>query len=245
MSALTGKTVRIHHFLSNENDHFERFKLRHPLTVEVIGQRGTHMYGICDTDKYIYTFESEDLEQAVILDGQDGQLPETSQISPQNICATDIHTLDQPYTTETRFIEYINYMGIKNKDLQEVTGLSDSYFSHIRAGRRKLTLKVALSILNHYPTLNRNWLLKGEGDMINADIISNEYQYTNQPVSQEQLLRLMISHLKVLQKQINGIQQQLKTQGIAQMMATPVPAQAAAPSRKSIFSFFSSQTKGE
>lgn len=78
MSALIGKTVRIHHFLAYDNDEFKRYLFKYPLTVNVIGQRGTHIYGICDTDKYIYTFELEDVEQAVVLDGQDGQLAEAS-----------------------------------------------------------------------------------------------------------------------------------------------------------------------
>lgn len=78
MSALAGRTVLIHHFVTYERGTFERWKLKNPLAVEVLAQREGYIYGLHIATHEVYTFELEDIQTATVLPHQDGQLAEAS-----------------------------------------------------------------------------------------------------------------------------------------------------------------------
>mgnify|MGYP001547636210 CR=1 FL=1 len=51
----------------------------------------------------------------------------------------------------------------------EEIGIQRSSLSHILKGRNKPSLDFMLKIKNRYPEINLNWLLLGEGSMIDTD----------------------------------------------------------------------------
>lgn len=50
--------------------------------------------------------------------------------------------------------------------LADHIGISRPVISHIFSGRNRPSLEVVQKIASHFPEVNRNWLLTGEGEMI-------------------------------------------------------------------------------
>ena len=65
-----------------------------------------------------------------------------------------------------RTIEFIKRKGIKMKTFEELCGLSSGYVTSMRNGYGSEKLK---NVLTAFPELNREWLLYGEGEMLNDD----------------------------------------------------------------------------
>lgn len=65
---------------------------------------------------------------------------------------------------KTRLKEFITYLSISEADFEMATGISNGYVSNIRNSIGPTNLP---KILKKYPHLNRNWLLFGEGEMLN------------------------------------------------------------------------------
>jgi transcriptional regulator with XRE-family HTH domain len=63
-----------------------------------------------------------------------------------------------------RTLEFIKYKGIKMKTFEEQCNLSSGYVTSMRKGFGSDKLN---NVLSAFPELNRNWLLYGEGEMIN------------------------------------------------------------------------------
>lgn len=70
-------------------------------------------------------------------------------------------------TIKERTIEFIRHKGIKMKTFEEKCGLSTGYVTSMRSGYGSEKLK---NVLNAFPELNREWLLYGEGEMLNKEI---------------------------------------------------------------------------
>ena len=70
-------------------------------------------------------------------------------------------------TIKERTIEFIRHKGIKMKTFEEKCGLSTGYVTSMRSGYGSEKLK---NVLNAFPELNREWLLYGEGEMLNKGI---------------------------------------------------------------------------
>jgi len=70
--------------------------------------------------------------------------------------------------THDRIVEFCRYKGLSIAGFERACGLSNGYVSSMRksVGLRSLGL-----ILEQFPELNRDWLLYGEGEMINKNII--------------------------------------------------------------------------
>lgn len=66
-------------------------------------------------------------------------------------------------TIKDRVKDFIEYKGLKMKDFESMCGLSTGYVTSMRKGfgREKLN-----NVLTAFPDLNRDWLIRGEGDMI-------------------------------------------------------------------------------
>jgi transcriptional regulator with XRE-family HTH domain len=52
-------------------------------------------------------------------------------------------------------------------------GVQRSGISHILSGRNKPSLDFILKILEHYPSINESWLLKGDGEMFKVPSSEN------------------------------------------------------------------------
>lgn len=72
-----------------------------------------------------------------------------------------------------RIQAFIEYKGISVKRFEELCGLSNGYVSSMRKGFGTDKLNNVLSI---FPDLNREWLLYGEGDMLNNDMPSQNFE---------------------------------------------------------------------
>lgn len=67
-------------------------------------------------------------------------------------------------TIKERTIEFVNHLGIKMKDFERRCNLSSGYVTSMRKGFGEQKLN---NVLKAYPQLNREWLLYGEGEMLN------------------------------------------------------------------------------
>lgn len=66
-----------------------------------------------------------------------------------------------------RIFEFIKYSKISIKQFEERCSLSNGYISSMRKGFGTEKLD---NVLREFPELNREWLLYGEGDMLNNNI---------------------------------------------------------------------------
>lgn len=73
-------------------------------------------------------------------------------------------------TIKERTYSFIEYKGLTVKKFEELCGLSNGYISSMRKGFGFGKLNNVLTI---FPELNRDWLLYGEGEMLNAKVIQN------------------------------------------------------------------------
>ena len=66
---------------------------------------------------------------------------------------------------KTRALAFIKYKGLTMKSFENQCGLSSGYITSMRKsfGSAKLN-----NVLNAFPELNRDWLLYGEGEMLNS-----------------------------------------------------------------------------
>ena len=88
-------------------------------------------------------------------------------------------------SVKERTIKFIKHKGIKMKTFEERCGLSTGYVTSMRSGFGSEILK---NVLSAFPELNRDWLLYGEGEMLNevsqeagsAAIVNNQVGNGNQ-----------------------------------------------------------------
>lgn len=67
-------------------------------------------------------------------------------------------------TLYQRFMEFIEYKGTNKYSFEKKCGLSTGYLNHIKNNPSPQKIK---SISKAYPDLNIDWLLTGEGEMLN------------------------------------------------------------------------------
>lgn len=68
-------------------------------------------------------------------------------------------------SVKNRTIEFIKYKGITMKSFEFQCGLSTGYVTSMRKG---FGIDKLNNVLNAFPELNRDWLLYGEGEMLNS-----------------------------------------------------------------------------
>lgn len=66
-----------------------------------------------------------------------------------------------------RTIQFVKYKGLKMKEFEELCKLSSGYVTSMRKGYGQEKLNNVLTV---FPELNREWLLYGEGSMLNEDL---------------------------------------------------------------------------
>jgi transcriptional regulator with XRE-family HTH domain len=79
-------------------------------------------------------------------------------------------------TIKERIYSFIEYKGITVKKFEELCGLSNGYISSMRKGFGTDKLN---NVLTMFPELNREWLLYGEGEMLNPKVIQNNQNGDN------------------------------------------------------------------
>ena len=65
-----------------------------------------------------------------------------------------------------RLVEFLKYLGVGQDKFAKSVGLSRGYVNNIG---NNITMKTIGKILRTYPELNENWLLTGEGEMLNKN----------------------------------------------------------------------------
>lgn len=68
-------------------------------------------------------------------------------------------------TVKERVLEFVRHKGITMKTFENKCDLSTGYVTSMRKGFGSEKLK---NVLNAFPDLNRDWLLYGEGEMLNS-----------------------------------------------------------------------------
>lgn len=63
-----------------------------------------------------------------------------------------------------RLKKFINFSGLSIREFERSISASNGYVNSIRRG---ISTQILSSIIEQYPTLNRDWLLFGEGSMLN------------------------------------------------------------------------------
>ncbi len=82
-------------------------------------------------------------------------------------------------TSKEKIIAYLAYKDISQRKFSLKTGLSEGI---LRAGKDLGVDKMSI-IKEHYPDLNMNWLIYGEGEMLIPDIVTEpELKYENTAV---------------------------------------------------------------
>ena len=72
-----------------------------------------------------------------------------------------------------RILQLIQEEKLTNAEFAEKIGISTSALSHILTERNKPSLEVVMRIHKAYPNINLNWLLYGEGEMKDTNIVSS------------------------------------------------------------------------
>ena len=70
-----------------------------------------------------------------------------------------------------RFLEQKNVSATKFAD---TIGITRSSMSHIVSGRNKPSMDMVQKILQHYPEVNPDWLILGQGDMFRQKKVTQE-----------------------------------------------------------------------
>ena len=66
--------------------------------------------------------------------------------------------------TKMRLMPFIKHLGMTTRTFEIKCGMSNGYIRSMRKGLGEDKLN---NVLNTFPQLSRNWLLFGEGDMLN------------------------------------------------------------------------------
>ena len=66
-----------------------------------------------------------------------------------------------------RIRQLIEYTGLSSSQFADRIEVPRAILSHILSGRNKPSLDVILKVIGNYRTINPDWLLLGEGEMLN------------------------------------------------------------------------------
>lgn len=79
-------------------------------------------------------------------------------------------------TVKERVYAFIEFKGISVKRFEELCSLSNGYVSSMRKGFGEDKLN---NVLTMFPELSRDWLLYGEGEMLNPKVVQNNQHGDN------------------------------------------------------------------
>lgn len=90
--------------------------------------------------------------------------------------------MTQINTFKERLLYFIRYMNLTTKAFEQSIGVSNSYIANLR---KRMGDNVLKNTLSKYPQLNREWLLTGEGRMLNFEVHSGLPETTKLPDTQQ------------------------------------------------------------
>ena len=122
-------------------------------------------------------------------------------------------------SVKQRIIDFIKYIGISQRAFEKAIGLSNGYINNISVsiGHDKL-----LRISQHFPELNTEWLMTGEGQMLKKDYQAEEsaplmleetretYQTINRLVAMNEKL---FEENRALKEELDQLKRALDVQG--------------------------------
>lgn len=115
-----------------------------------------------------------------------------------------------------RIYTFIKYKDISVKKFEELCGLSNGYISSMRKGFGTDKLN---NVLRLFPELNREWLIYGEGEMLNTSISQtntngdniNGHSVTINKTEGDylEIIKSLTAQLAVSQQQVSVSQEQM------------------------------------
>jgi len=66
-----------------------------------------------------------------------------------------------------RIAEIISYKGLTASRFADIIDIQRSRISHIMSGRNNPSIEVVTHIIEKFPEINLNWLMTGNGEMLN------------------------------------------------------------------------------
>lgn len=70
-------------------------------------------------------------------------------------------------TIKERLVAYLKYKGVNKSEFGRAIGVSNAYITSIR---KSIQPDKVQKISSHFPDLNMNWLMTGEGEMLKATV---------------------------------------------------------------------------
>jgi len=115
--------------------------------------------------------------------------------------------IDQLVTDSERILAVINHSKMSRRALGISLGYTDgSFLFHVINGRNGISTKLARKITDVFPEINYDWLLKGEGNMVNK----KEAQSRN---DLEERIEFLEDHIKGQGARIELLEQKLAVLG--------------------------------
>lgn len=109
-----------------------------------------------------------------------------------------------------RFLHFLKTVNLSQKELGEKTGYSQQSLSKFfTGGTKSLKSDLFISLSKHYPTLNLNWLLLGEGEMFLVSPKDHFQRSKQEEVIKENLD--LTAEIEKLQLEINDLRRLLET----------------------------------
>ena len=103
--------------------------------------------------------------------------------------------------TSDRLKQFIKEQGLTIQEFEQICDLSNGYVNNIRKGVGDEKLE---QILEHFPALNKEWLLYGIGD----ETISDQQKPQSSDGKDSELVKSLKSHIADLQSQVEDLKAQ-------------------------------------
>ncbi len=95
-----------------------------------------------------------------------------------------------------RLKKYISSVKLNPTGFGRTVGISKSMMSQIMNETSKISTENIIKIRNQYPDLNINWLINGEGQMLNSEEGKDEHENKNQIISEMKIIEDLFEELK-------------------------------------------------
>lgn len=78
-----------------------------------------------------------------------------------------------------RIIEFKDYLGVSKKAFAEKIGMEQTTVNNQLIGKRSVSFDLIISIVDTFPDISAEWLLRGEGEMLRLDTNKNNISLIN------------------------------------------------------------------
>lgn len=106
-------------------------------------------------------------------------------------------------SVKQRLMKFLRYKDISNSVFEKTCGMANGYVNNIRVG---VSPKKLESILLNYPELNRDWLIYGEGDMLNEGYTTFDPVGVPTAPNLENEIKILQTQLELKDKLIDSLQ---------------------------------------